>query len=322
MSPRTRVAVVVAVLAAAAAAATVGATVLIWGSDSHAAREAVGLRPGAPPFLLDDLGVRTDPEARRLRRAAALYRRGDRAAAGRLLAGDPTLAGRVGAALARWPRATITELDGLARAHPRSALVRLHLGLALVWARRDADAASAWRAAERADRDSPSAVRAADLLHPGFAPGLPTFVPSFSSPASLGRLSPPAQLAALERAARRRDVRAKLLYGVALQRLERPVSAERQFAAAASLAPDDPEARVAAAVGLFDKDRPALAFSRLGPLVRTFPRAPTVRFHLGLLLLWIHRLDAARQELRLARAEGPRTPIGMEANAFLVRLGQ
>ena len=117
-------------------------------------------------------------------------------------------------------------------------------------------------------------------------------------------------------------MRAKLLYGVALQRLERPVSAERQFAAAASLAPDDPEARVAAAVGLFDKDRPALAFSRLGPLVRTFPRAPTVRFHLGLLLLWIHRLDAARQELRLARAEGPRTPIGMEANAFLVRLGQ
>jgi Flp pilus assembly protein TadD len=165
-------------------------------------------------------------------------------------------------------------------------------------------------------------VRAADLLHPRFAPGLPNFVPSFSPPATLGRLSPQAQLAALRKAASRRDAHAKLLYGVALQRLERPVSAERQFAAAARIAPHDPEARVAAAVGLFDKDQPALAFSHLGPLVRTFPRAPTVRFHLGLMLLWIHRLDAARQELRLARAEGPRTPLGREANALLVRLGQ
>ena len=117
-------------------------------------------------------------------------------------------------------------------------------------------------------------------------------------------------------------MRAKLLYGVALQRLERPVSAERQYAAAAALAPRDPDARVAAAVGLFDKDRPALAFSRLGPLVRTFPRAPTVRFHLGLLLLWSGQVKAAKTELRLARAEGPQTPLGREASAFLARIGR
>jgi tetratricopeptide (TPR) repeat protein len=322
MSPRGRIAVVVAVLAAAAAGATVGATVLIWGSDSHAARESVGLRPGAPPFLVDELGVRADPEARKLRHAARLYGSGERTEAGRLLAGDPSVEARVGAALARWPRGTITELDTLAREHPRSAFVRLHLGLAFYWARRGGDARQAWRAAKRVDLDSPSAVRAESLAHPEYAPGRPTFVPSFSAPASLGELSPARQLAALARAARGLDVRAKLLYGVALQRLERPVSAERQYAAAAALAPRDPEARVAAAVGLFDKDRPALAFSRLGPLVRTFPRAPTVRFHLGLLLLWSGRVEAAKVELRRARAEGPKTPLGREATAFLSRISR
>jgi Flp pilus assembly protein TadD len=320
MDPRTKVAVVVSLLAAAAAGATVGATVLIWGGDSHAAREPVGLREGAPPLVLAELGVRTDREAQRLRRAAALYRAGRRSQAGLVVAGDPSLGGRVVAALARWPRGTITELDTLARAHRRSAFVRLHLGLALAWARRDAEARQAWLAADRADPDSPSAVRAETLRHPDFAPGRPAFVPSFTPSLALGRLEPARQLAALARAARRADVRAKLLYGVALQRLERPVSAERQYAAAAALAPRDPEARVAAAVGLFDKDRPELAFSRLGPLVRTFPRAPTVRFHLGLLLLWGGQVGAAKTELRLARAEEPQTPLGREASALLQRI--
>jgi Flp pilus assembly protein TadD len=319
MSPRTRVALAVAVLAAAAAGATVAATVLIWGGDSHAAGQ-VGLRPGAPPFPLDELGLRSDTEARRLRRAEGLYSRGDRTAAARLLAGDQSLGARIGAMLARWPRGTITELDGLAHAKPQSAFVRLHLGLALAWARRDAEARQAWRAAERVGPDSPSAVRAESLLHPEFAPGLPVFVPSFG-PASNFPDSPQAQLAVLARGARRPDWREKILYGVALQRLERPVSAERQFAAAARLAPNEPEARVAAAVGLFDKERPALAFSRLGPLAKTFPRAQTVRFHLGLLLLWIGQVRTAKQELRLARAEGPKTLLGSQAEALLARLG-
>ena len=82
-----------------------------------------------------------------------------------------------------------------------------------------------------------------------------------------------------------------------------------------------PEARVAAAVGLFDKERPALAFSQLGPLSQTFPHAQTVRFHLGLLLLWIGQVQKAREELRLARAEGPKTLLASQAEALLARLG-
>ena len=107
---------------------------------------------------------------------------------------------------------------------------------------------------------------------------------------------------------------------MALQRLGRPHSAEAQFAAAARVAPNDPEARAAAAVGLFDKANPSRAFSRLGPLARTFPHAQTVRFHLGLMLLWMAQVSGARQELRQAQAENPGSPLGKEASAYLEAL--
>jgi Flp pilus assembly protein TadD len=108
-----------------------------------------------------------------------------------------------------------------------------------------------------------------------------------------------------------------LLRGAAYQQALRPVSAERDFAAAARAAPNDPEALTAAAVGLYDKDRPALAFSRLGPLARRFPHAQTVRFHLGLLLIYFGDMPRARRELALARAQGPLTPLGKRAETLL-----
>jgi predicted Zn-dependent protease len=163
-------------------------------------------------------------------------------------------------------------------------------------------------------------VQASTFLHPEQAPGLPFFVPSFAVPAAIERLSPPAAYRTLRRAARRPDARAKLLYGIELQNLGRPLSAERQFAAAAALAPDDPDAQVAAAVGRFTKDHPERAFSRLGPLVRTFPHSATVRFHLGLLLLWLKEVGRARTELSLAVAEAPRSPVGTAAAKLLSQL--
>src|SRR5204863_4454664 len=130
--------------------------------------------------------------------------------------------------------------------------------------------------------------------------GHPPFSPSFPSPPELARLSPPKQLGFLAARARRPDAHAKLLYGAALQKLGRPVSAEREFAAAAKLAPGDPDARVAAAVGLFSKANPTRAFARLGPLSARFPQAATVRFHLGELLLWSRELKKARKQFQLA----------------------
>ena len=76
----------------------------------------------------------------------------------------------------------------------------------------------------------------------------------------------------------------------------------------------------AAAVSRFDKDEPAIAFSRLGPLTRRFPRAQTVRFHLGLLLVWIGDAEGAKRQLQQVRALGSETRLGREAKRFLDRL--
>ena len=187
-----------------------------------------------------------------------------------------SLEAQVGTALAEWPSGTIERLENLQATHRSSALVALHLGLAYYWDRRNADALAAWRTAAKQQPDTPYAVRADDFLHPQYAPGLPRFVPSFEPPLRVRVLPGPQQVVALRAAAARGGAHAKILYGTALQQLGRPLSAEREFAAAARLAPNDPEARVAEAVGRFDKANPARAFGTLGPLTRVFPHAQTV----------------------------------------------
>lgn len=230
----------------------------------------------------------------------------------------PSLQGRVGAAVAG-PGAR-GRLAGLARAYPRSAVVRLHLGLALSCEGEPRGAAAAWRAAVRLAPDSPAAVQADSLLHPAFAPGLPPFVPSFAPPRSLALLSPAGRARALRRGARQGGAQAHILYGIALQNLGRPRSAAREFALALERAPNDVDAEVAYAVGLFDKSRPQRAFARLGPLSGRYPHSASVRFHLGLLLLWIREVDAGKRQLRLAAAQ-PLSRPGKEAKRLLAGLG-
>jgi predicted Zn-dependent protease len=316
---RLRTYVLVALAAVGTAALVVG-LVAFTRTSPRAAVETSTTTPERAPALVLDLGLRTDPEAVALRRANRLYSAGRRRAAGRIFARYRSVEAQVGAAVSGWPNGTLTRLDELAARHPSSGIVLLHLGLVQVASGKGNAAEAAWRKVLARDPDSEAAVQAESVLHPRFAPGRPPFVPSFGVPAQVARLSPASQLAALERAARDRNVKAKLLYGSALQRLGRPVSAERQFATAASLAPGDPEAQTAAAVGLFSKAKPELAFSRLGPLAPRFPRSQSVRFHLGELLLWIGQLDKAQQELRIARREGPSTPLGRTAAEFLAKL--
>lgn len=316
MSSRTRLHAVVAVLAALAAVIAVGAAVLPGDEPGPpAAGPAPAPRAEAPPLALD-LGVRDDAEARDLRRAVTLYERGQEAEALALFSRHSSLEARVGAAFARWPDGTADRLQQLAGLYPRSALVQLHLGIARFWARLPG-AEQAWREAADVEPDTPYAVAAGDLLHPELARGLPLFLPSFEAPADVRALPPAQQLAALEAAAAGGGARAKLLYGVALQRLGRPRSAERMFADAARLAPGDAEAQVAAAVGRFTKDAPSVAFAQLGPLARRFPGEPTVRFHLGVLLLWTGRVEEAKRQLRLAAQARPGDPHAREAERYL-----
>jgi tetratricopeptide (TPR) repeat protein len=195
---------------------------------------------------------------------------------------------------------SVGRLEDLAAANPRSSFVQVNLGLARYWRRDDAGAVAAWRAARRVDPNTPSAIHAGDFLHPGTPPGLPMFQPTFTRAKT--------------------EAQRRLLEGIRFQRLGRPVSAERQFAAAATLAPNDPDALVAAAVGRFDKDRPAAAFSRLGPLTQRFPRSQSVRFHLGLLSIWIADFADARKQLRLAVAAAPGTRFAREAQTLLKSL--
>jgi tetratricopeptide (TPR) repeat protein len=309
--------VIVGAIALLAAAATVGATLLTRTDTGGASTAAPATQKGAPEIDLD-LGVRTDPEAVALRRASTLYDQGKRRRAGTIFARYDSLDARVGAALAGWPDG-FDAVAALAREHPRSSLTQLELGLAFFWQGRVRQAQAAWRKARKLQPDTSYAVRAEDLLYPRYFTGHPPFSPSFPSPPAFEKLSPPRQLAFLAAGARGRDAHAKLLYGAALEKLGRPVSAEREFAAAAALAPDDPDARVAAAVGLFDKARPALAFSKLGPLVRTFPKAVTVRFHLGLMLLWLGQAQAGKAQLQRVVAAGP-SPFRAPAQLLLSKL--
>ncbi|HLM37345.1 MAG TPA: hypothetical protein VK287_06120 [Gaiellaceae bacterium] len=315
MTPRRRIVFLVALATVAAA----GVVVLgVVATRDHVAAPPKA-RAGHPPLALD-LGVRSDLEARALQQAQQLYKDDHAARAAKIFGRYRSLEARVGAALAAWPDDSVETLRALAAEHPRSALLALHLGLAFYWSRRDGQAVTAWRAARRLEPDTFYAVRANDLLHPQYAPGLPGFVPSFPMPLRIRVLPPARKLAALRRAAAGGGARAKILYGTALQQLGHPVSAERQFAAAASLAPNDPDARTAAAVGLFDKGDPSRAFGRLGPLVRVFPHAQTVRFHLGLMLVWSGQVEAARKQLRLARAEAPTSLLGTQASRYLAVL--
>jgi tetratricopeptide (TPR) repeat protein len=323
MSPRARIIVIAGAAACLAAGGTVALAVITSNGKGGSERKTVPLS-GAPPLALD-LGVRTDPEARALRRAERLYSSKRRAAAARIFSRYQSPAAEVGDAFAGWPGSGLVTLQRLAQEHPQDSLVLLHLGYAHLWAGDSGQATAAWRRAASAQPDTMSAQRADDALHPGFPPGEPLFVPSFAPPDRLAGLPPPRQFELLAKDAAKQDAHAKLLYGVALQRLGRRISAQRQYEAAARLDPKDPETRVAAAVGRFDKSKPSAAFSRLGPLTKRYPHAATVRFHLGLMLLWLARaqpgaLAEGKRQLRLARKEEPGSPLAREAKKLLAGL--
>jgi tetratricopeptide (TPR) repeat protein len=316
VSAQRRVALLVCAVALAAVAVVAVAVVSSDGGSAGTSQTTTTeMREGRPPLSLA-LGFRADAEARDLMRGQALYARGDTAAAAALFAKHDSLEAKVGGALAHWPEGSLDRLEQLAKLYPDAAVVQLHLGLARLWANKG-DPIEAWRAALDAEPDTPYAVVAGNLLHPDLPRGLPAFIPSFSAPVAITKLSPARQLDALRVAALRGGLREQLLYGVGLQRVGRPVSAARVFDRASRRYPDEIEALVAGAVGQFDKDAPERAFGRLGPLSGTYPNEPTVRFHLGVLLLWTGRIEGAERQFRLAEQTQPGSPLAREARRYL-----
>jgi tetratricopeptide (TPR) repeat protein len=315
VSARRRVVLLVALVAAAAVAVVAATALSMDGGSATSGVADPKPRPGRPPLSLA-LGFRGDAEARDLERGSALYAKGDLEGAAAQFERHDSLEAKVGSAFSAWPVGTLDRVEQLAKLYPESAAVQFHLGLARLWAQRG-DPVSAWRAAIDAEPDTPYAVLAGNVLHPKLPRGLPGFIPSFAAPAEIVHLPPRRQLAALRERAQNDSVRELLLYGVGLQRVGRPVSAARVFGRAARVAPGSAEAQVAAAVGQFDKDAPERAFGRLGPLTRRFPGEPTVRFHLGVLLLWTGRVGAAERQFRLAARTQPGSPLAREAARYL-----
>jgi hypothetical protein len=317
MTPRVRVIATVAVAACLSAGGVVGVTLLQTRGESTTAPGAVTKpRAGIPPLFLD-FGVRDDREARELTAAATLLNAKRVAAARTIFARYHSVQAQIGLAFANWPANGLETLKTLVAHYPRSPAAGYHLAWALLWSGRVADAASEWQRVARTFPDSPEAVEAENALYPNDTPGLPYLVLPVSLPSAPSRA---AQLAVVETAARKPDAAAKLRYGFFLWQLMRPISAERQFVEAAKLAPRDAAARTAAAVGLFTKRNPTRAFAALGPLTGVFPRAPVVRFELGLLLIWTAQPKKGLAQLRLAATAAPRSVYAREVRTLLSRL--
>jgi tetratricopeptide (TPR) repeat protein len=316
VSPRTRIRLIVGGFALVAAAVVAGVALIGRGDGS----------PGEkPPVLELSVLLGDDSEAQALRAAERSYDSGRtddaRAQFAALLRDHPeSLEAAVGAAVSAWPDGTLERLRELEASHPDSALVHLHLGLALYAEGQQDEAAAEWREAVEVEPDSQSAVRAGDVLHPDMAPGLPSFFTTLEPPPGLTGKSPQEQLDGFEAAARGGGADQWILYGAALQRVGKPISARAAFDRALEIAPDRLDAKVAAAVGRFDKDDPSAAFSRLGPLARDNPDSALVRFHLGVLLLWIRDVQDARAQLEKAAATMPVSLYSREAKSLLSRL--
>jgi tetratricopeptide (TPR) repeat protein len=292
-----------------ALAAVAGALALRDPAPASAPRASAPL-PGSPPLVLalpakptgglaDLAAVASDLRAGRAAQARTALARA-RSALG---AGD--LRVQVAGALLHYRQRAETAigvLQALVATDDRAPVPALHLGLALLWAGRRAEATSQLEEARTIDPDGFYGRTADDVLHPSYRKGYPLWVRSTSVTAPLAELRRRAT-------AQPRSLRAQLDYAYGLQLASRTrarLVAERALALDAT----DLDAQVAVIVLGFDKDDPAQAVGRLGQLLRARPDAASPRFHFGELLSWIGRDKQALTEYRQAEQLDPDGLIG------------
>lgn len=313
-----RIVLIVAIAALAAAGAVVGATLLQTRGERTTVPGAVTTPKPGKPVLQLEFGLRRNTETRALAHAEKLFDKQHAAAqAEAIFRRYDSLEAQLGVLFTTWSGpSSLPAVQKLVAAHSRDPVGLLNLGWADYWAGRNAAAVAAWTKTARVFPDSPYGVDAEDALHPHSIPGLPIIVTGLSTPPGIS------SVAALRRAAAKPDVRAKLVYGWGLWNLHMPVSAERQFAAAARLAPQDPLARTLAAVGLFSKANPVRAFAKLGPLTAVFPHSAIVQFHLAVLLLYIGKDGKAAEHFRDAIADAPHSLYATYARTLLASVAR
>ena len=189
-------------------------------------------------------------------------------------------------------------LAPVAQRAPKDAVVQFNRGIVLFCAGYLAEAAQAFRAAKTAGRDTYYEMRADEILHPQYFTPQDGLYPVFEQEGN-DRL---------------------LLQGALLQRQGHQHSAERVYARAARLRPGDDEAQVAAAVARFDEDDLSASFSRLGPLVSGFRAASPCATTSACCSPGRASATEAERQFRQARALGPQTKLGRQANVFLAGL--
>ena len=282
--------------------------------------------PEAPALELAVID-RDDALARGLRPPSGSTRRSDAAGARtsfqQILEENPdSIEAQIGDAVTAWPEETEEKLQAIVDAYPDSAVARLNLGLALLAKGEPNAAREQWAEAEKREPDTPAALSAEDLLNPHSPPGRPQFVVE-DVPAAIAKLPLEERLETVEKNAEKRGtVDDWILYGSALEAMGHRESARRAYANAVAADPESLEAQVAAAVSTFDKDDASPAFSKLGPLASANPNSSLIRFHLGLMLLWLPDLDEARKQLERAQVSDQEGFYGKQAGRVLARLAQ
>ena len=146
-----------------------------------------------------------------LSRAADLLNAKHVAAARAIFERYHSVQARIGLAFADWSNGDgLTTLKTLVGQNPDSPAAQYHLGWALYWSGRVADATAAWKRVDTRFPDSPESVEAENQLYPSDQSGLPDLFLPVKLPLAASRA---AQQRALATAARGRNVEAKLRYG-------------------------------------------------------------------------------------------------------------
>jgi Flp pilus assembly protein TadD len=314
---RTRAVAVAAAGAFVVVAALIGALALRSPAPAAAPPSSTPLT-GSPPLVLDLpahprggeaalAAVSTDIGEGRPAQAESALRRA------RALLGAGDLRVQVAGALLRYrpdgAQTAIGVLRALVSNDDRAPVPTLHLGLALLWAGRRAEATAELQEARSLDPDGLYGRTADNVLHPSYRKNYPLWVRSRFVHGSLAQLRERA-------AAAPRSQPAQLDYAYALQfssRTRARLVAEKALALDAG----NIDAQVAMIVLGFDKDVPAQAVGRLGQLLQSRAGEPSPRFHFGELLSWIGQNAKARQEYRQASELDPDGLIGRFARSVL-----